>query len=505
MKILTAEQRKDADKYTIANGTAPETLMERAAKAVSEYIFSEFERSTTVHVYAGQGNNGADGLAVARLIKRRGYDPKVYVIQHKKEPTDLFEMQLERVRALQTVPVYELSESSTLPDHDEEIVIVDALLGSGIKGEVADESLLAKVITHINTHEGHTVAIDVPSGMLLDEPTNGVSVAANHVITFERPALAFLIEDNADFAQEFQIARIGLNHDYMEDMPGNLLYTDHAVARKLLQLYPRKKFSSKDDYGNCYLVTGSSKTMGAAVLASRAALLSGSGSVTVHVPASGRDLLLQAAPELLVETDHNQDMLTETAYTPERFDVTGIGPGIGTHHQTVEMLEDILARSELDSKLVLDADALNILAANPEMLDMLPPQTLLTPHQKEFERLAGPWRDSFELLDTIQGFVATHNISVIVKGHYSIVALPGGQLHFNSSGNAGMATAGTGDVLLGVVTSLISQGWSVEEAAILGCYVHGKAGDIAAEELGMLSMTASDVISLLPKAFQDLS
>ncbi|KXK27310.1 MAG: Bifunctional NAD(P)H-hydrate repair enzyme Nnr [candidate division WS6 bacterium OLB20] len=505
MKILTAAQRKDADNFTIAGGTPEQTLIERAAKAVSEYLISRCERGSRIQIYCGQGNNGADGLAVARLLKKRAYDPRVFIVNHRKDTSKQFSAQAERLRAMQTVPVYELTDQSTLPEHNKDTIIVDALLGSGISGAVADDSLLATVITHINSHEGLTVSIDVPSGMLMDERTDGIAVAADHVITFERPPLAFLLRDNEDFVGSFDIAHTGISHKFMEELPGQFYWTTREVAGKLLRTNIRRVFSDKRDYGHSYIIAGAKGTYGAAVLAARGALVAGSGKVSARVPAAAHDILLNALPEVMVLADGSKTIITDSGFDPDRFTVTGIGPGIGTHHDTAEMLEDLLARSELDTKLVLDADALNILADEPEMLDMLPPGTVLTPHAGEFERLAGSWRDGFELLDALQGFVATHNITVVLKGHYTMVALASGQVHFNSSGNPGMATAGTGDALLGIITGLIAQGWSPEEAAILGAYIHGLAGDIAAQKHSQLAMRASDLLDEVGAAFMNLN
>jgi hydroxyethylthiazole kinase-like uncharacterized protein yjeF len=343
------------------------------------------------------------------------------------------------------------------------------------------------------------VAIDIPSGLMADSISQGPVVEARYTISFQLPKLAFLLPQNQRFVGAWKVVDIRLSKEFLQTINTSFFYLGLKDARKILK--PRSTFDHKGDFGHALVVAGSYGKLGAAVLASRAALRAGVGLLTVHVPQCGYSVLQTAVPEAMVDVDAHDAYLTNHQEL-DHYSTIGIGPGLGKDAETVNALASIL--SNFKNPVVIDADALNILSEHRALQEFIPAGSILTPHPKEFQRLAGAWKDDFERLEKQKKLAAQLNVVVIVKGAYSSIASPDGTVYFNSTGNPGMATGGTGDVLTGILTALLAQGYSPVEAACLGVYVHGLAGDIAARHKGMVSMIASDVIDHLPEAFQKL-
>jgi ADP-dependent NAD(P)H-hydrate dehydratase / NAD(P)H-hydrate epimerase len=376
-------------------------------------------------------------------------------------------------------------------------ILIDAIFGSGLSREA--EGLQAQAIRCMNSTKTIRIAVDMPSGLFADRHSQGTITKANVTISFQLPKLAFLLPENYSFVGEWETIDIGLSRAFLENVDVSNYYLTRKGIKKKLKA--RAKFDHKGDHGKALLVAGGFGKMGAAVLSTRAALRSGVGLMTVHVPKSGYTILQTAVPEAMVDVDSNEWFLTEVKAT-EGYAVIGIGPGIGQEAKTSEAFHLLL---QLGKPMVLDADALNILAKNSSWLDKLPANSILSPHPKEFERLVGNWSNDFERLEKQKHLATRTKAVIILKGAHTSIATPAGDVFFNATGNPGMATGGSGDVLTGILTGLLAQGYSAEDSAILGVYLHGLAGDLAYQEKGLYSLIASDLVDQIPHAFRKIS
>ncbi|GAA4002266.1 bifunctional ADP-dependent NAD(P)H-hydrate dehydratase/NAD(P)H-hydrate epimerase [Hymenobacter fastidiosus] len=498
MKLLTAAQTRQADLATLQEqGITSAALMERAATAFTDWLTARQTPTEAggILVFCGPGNNGGDGLAAARLLHQRGYLVRVYSLVAAKYSAD-FSLNRQRLPLL---PVTEL-DPAALPVIVPGALVVDALFGTGLTRPLTDAA--AAVVQHLNQARARVIALDIPSGLLADasQPAGSPVVRARHTVSFERPKLAFLLPQNVGFVGRWHVLPIGLSPHFMAQVASEM----HLVDAPLLagKLPRRATFAHKGTYGHALLLAGSVGKTGAAVLAARACLRSGVGLLTVRGPAIGYAILQTAAPEAMVLADPTADFVTELPDL-KSYSAIGIGPGLGQEAATKQMLAKLLREAKVP--LVLDADALNLLGANPGLLALLPPDSLLTPHPKEFERLAGPARDDYHRLELLRAFCQKHRCYVILKGAYSCLGTPVGALYFNPTGNPGMATGGSGDVLTGVLTALRAQHLSPLDAALLGMYAHGRAGDLAAQKTGEASLVAGDLIDYLGPAFQELT
>lgn len=498
MKILAAEQIQKVDKFTIDNEPiASIELMERAANAFTDIFFEVVSPKKSVAIVCGRGNNGGDGLAIGRLLIERQYDVSVYIVEKQKGGSEDFEENLERLEKL--TDVGDIDSEGSIPDFENYDVIIDGLFGSGLSRPV--EGLYADIIESINSSYAFRVAIDISSGLFADKPSGeGAIFEADFTISFQLPKLAFLLPENFKYVGEWHIADIGLLEEGIEEQDTN----NHLITSDMASglLIPREKFDHKGNNGRALIMTGSYGKMGASVLSGRAALRSGVGLLTMYIPACGYEIIQTSIPEAMAEVDEGDHFLT-TCPELESYDAVGIGPGIGKEQET--MMSLIEAVRSYDKPIVLDADALNIISEHREILEMLRAGSIITPHPKEFERIVGEWENDFDRLEKQKQLAKKHKLIVIVKGAHTTVATPDGTLYFNSSGNAGMATGGTGDVLTGILTALLAQGYEPEAAAVLGIYIHGLAGDFATEDVGEIALIASDIIYHLPTAIEYLN
>ncbi|WP_299990245.1 NAD(P)H-hydrate dehydratase [uncultured Pontibacter sp.] len=501
MKILSAQQTREADAQTISEeGIASEELMERAARAFTGWLENKFTPEHPVYIFCGPGNNGGDGLVAARLLHQRLYDVKLYLVNDGGQTSTDFQINLERLP--HEVPPHQISSKDDLPAIPDKACVIDALFGTGLSRPVT--GLYADAINWLNKHSNCTVAIDVPSGLYTDKqtPAEGAIVQADHTVSFELPKLAFFLPQHEQYVGEWHIVSIGLSPTYLAEAESNFHYVTQKEIQQLLK--PRTKFSHKGTHGHALLLCGGYGKIGAAVLAARACLRSGVGLLTVQAPAIGYDVLQTAVPEAMLLPDSNRRHLSGLPETIEKFDAIGIGPGIGTERVTKTMLGQLLATSELP--LVIDADAINLIASSDKLKVQLPKEKVIfTPHPKEFERLVCKSNNEYERLEELREFCRVYQCYMVLKGSHSAIATPEGDIYFNTSGNAGMATGGTGDVLTGILTALVAQGYTLKEACLLGVYLHGLAGDLAKGTVGEIAMIASDVIQHLPQAFQHLS
>ena len=491
-KILSAEQMRRADTFTIQHEPISSIdLMERAAMACKEWILSHLPDKHLVSIVCGTGNNGGDGLALARLL-RKERDVEVFVLDSNKRSPD-FETNLKRLKRCRRVRVTLLKSNDTLRLPWGTDLLIDALFGTGLTRAV--EGRYAEAIHEMNSQRCTRLSIDMPSGLFADSPTphDGVVFEADITLTFQMAKLAFMMPENYRFVGDFTVLPIGLSPEFIKKEETPYFFADTVTTPSFL--CHRPKFSHKGDFGHCLLVAGSSGKMGAAILSARACLRSGTGLVTTHVPKAGVDIMQTAFPEAMVSIDSNDEIFSSLPDNLDRYNVVAAGPGLGTAPSTIDALKQLL--KECHKPMVLDADALNCIAMEKDMLDLVPPNSILTPHHKEYERLAGEWADDFERLAKQSDFSAKHKVIVVFKGAHTTVSLPDGRVVFNNTGNPGMATAGSGDVLTGIIAGLLAQGAKPDYAAIYGAYLHGRAGDRAFSDKGN-GLIASDIVENIP-------
>lgn len=500
MKILTVDQIRKADQYTIDNEPiASIDLMERAALALFHRIFPKLLPNQRLLIFAGSGNNGGDGLVLARLFHQQGYKVMVLLTRFSSPGSEDFELNLLRLHSLPDIQIIELANLEQLPEFLTDDIIIDALFGSGLNKPL--KGFTADLVDFINQCNQLVISIDMPSGLPADEPApKGASIVqADYTYTFESAKLAFLFSENEYFVGNWEIVPIGLHAEFMQQVStANYLLDNHSI-RPLLKSRP--KFSHKGSFGHALLLAGSQGKTGAAVLAATACLRSGAGLLHVHAPGCVIPALQGNLPEAMTSTDPNFDFIS-TIPGLEPYTAIAVGPGLGRDSQTASALKLLIQNTT--KPLLLDADALNILADNPTWLAFLPSGSILTPHPGEFRRLAGDWTNSFEKIQLQRQLSQRFKLYIILKGAHSSISTPDGICYFNTTGNPGMATAGSGDVLTGIVLGLLSAGYSPHHAALLGVYLHGLSGDIAAKALGYESLIASDILQQLSKAFMEL-
>jgi NAD(P)H-hydrate epimerase len=494
MRILLPEEVALADRLTCqGQGISSAELMERAASALSEAMRRRFPLGMKrVLVVCGPGNNGGDGLALARLLSDAA-ELTVFLPAGMHKTSEDHRFMQSCLNPSITVAEGNIPELAALAKESE--LLVDALFGAGLNRPL--EGHYAELVRQMNAAACFKVAVDIPSGLLPEMPENAVAFRADHVFTFHSPKPAFLIPSSADYVKEFSVLDIGLT---LPPETGKDLYFQQAEDIRLL-LKARSRFSHKGTYGHALLLAGSEGKMGAALLAARALLRSGAGLLTVQVPACGRDVIQLGAPEAMVLPDSAEKHLSQFP-DPESISAIGMGPGIGRHPETAALLGKLMQSGK---PMVLDADALNILSGNPELLRMLPENSILTPHPKEFARLSGFRGSDYTRIQAARDFASEHKVILILKGAYTLICSPDGRAWFNSTGNPGMAKGGSGDVLTGLLTGLLARGYAPESAARLGVFLHGLAGDKAAARLGMEAMLPGDLIDSLSEAWRELS
>ena len=502
MKILTTQQIREADAYTITNEPVSSTeLMERAATACAQWIKEHFEGNRNYTIFCGTGNNGGDGLVIARHLLLDNNDVKVYIIATGSGASEDFKINFERLKDINNDVVVEINSEDQFPELIKNAVIIDAILGSGLTRPV--EGLIAEVVYFINNSKCEIVAIDSPTGLFTDRSSIQHSkkiIKANCTLTFELPKIAFLFSENYKFAGEWYLIHISLSKEFIEKAETKNYFVTTDDVKKIIK--NRDKFSHKGNFGHALIIAGSAGKMGAAVLSVKACLRSGAGLVTTHVPRTGNDIMQISVPEAMTEADSFESSISD-AMQFDKYNAVGIGPGIGISSETTQALK--LMIQQWIKPAVLDADAINILSENKTWLSFIPGNSVFTPHPKEFERLTEQADDDFNRYELQKQFSIKYNCILVLKGAYTSVACPDGTVYFNSTGNPGMATAGSGDVLTGIITSFLAQGYSPKESAIAGVFVHGLAGDIAAAEKSEASMIATDIIENLGKAFLRIS
>jgi len=505
MKILNSEQVKKLDAFTIKNEPIESiNLMERAAKVCTKWIEKKFNKKHSFFVFVGPGNNGGDGLAISRLLSDKGYRVKVFI-----KPTKLSndaQINHQRLIADRKVKISSINDIKHFPKIKKNDIIIDALFGSGLTRPIED--FYAELIKKINNSKAKVISIDIPSGFFsennnkLTKDTDGGyvnAIRASYTLSLELPFLSFFFPDAQEHIGKFYNLSIGLSKDFLNSINTNFIYIDKLFAKKIL--IKRKRFEHKGSFGHALIIAGSYGKMGAASLSAKACLKTGVGLLTLHIPVSGYGIMQTAVPEAMVCIDESGTRFCKSD-EQELYAAIGIGPGIGQKQATINFLIGVLNNAK--KPVVLDADALNILSENNDIYDLIPKNSILTPHPGEFKRLVGKTNSFYERYEKQIKLAKSHKVIVILKGAYTSIATPDGKLFINSSGNQGMATAGSGDALTGVITSLLAQGYEPINAAILGVYLHGLAGDIAKKKTGEHALITSDIINNIGNAFKKL-
>ena len=500
MQVLSAQQVREWDHFTMAHEPISSTdLMERAAGQCAAWIKTQDWRQRQFQIFCGKGNNGGDGLVVARHLYLQGYTVKVFILEFGSQGTLDFQVNLQRLHDIQFTEVTFLQSTTPLPLINPGDVVIDALFGTGLTRP--PEGFTSDLIQHINTSGAIVVSIDLPSGLFADQSSIGHAVIkATITLTFQCYKLALLMQENAAFTGNTVVLDIGLHPSFPNHLTTPFQLVDATLGKSLYK--PRNAFSHKGHFGHALVAGGSFGKLGAIQLAARACLRSGAGLTTVMVPACGYQVMQLAVPEAMVLADDAERYLSKLPDAIDNYDAVGIGPGMGTLAQTAQMVSFVCRRYK--GPLVIDADALNCLSQEPELLHQLPSFSVLTPHPREFERLFGTVPNDFERLELAREKAKELNLVIVLKSHHTVVALPGGMCYFNTTGNAGLAKGGSGDVLTGIITGLLAQSYPPHQAAILGVYLHGLAADRAVAALSQESLLATDVILFLSQAFREL-
>lgn len=497
LPLLTAAQIREADAYTIANEPISSLhLMERASKAFVSWFMNHFpDKKTAISVYCGTGNNGGDGLAIVRLLHEHGYEQvDVKVVRFSTKTSADFEVNLQRLQQL-PLPIIDIIDGSFPAEKSD--VIIDAILGSGLNKPLVDNYKL--LVENLNNLHKTIVAVDVPTGFYTDGEfyKDATVLKADLVITFQQPKINFLLPGSAPFIECWEAVNIGLHEGFIESLQSPYQWVEEIDIKTILK--PRTRFSHKGTFGHALIIAGQAKTMGAALLCSSACVYAGAGLTTACIPESGLTALNSYQAEVMAVVRQAYEM---PELKLDSYSTIAIGPGLGKDEDALAILQYVL--EEYKQPMVVDADALNLLAANPRLLADLPAGSVLTPHMKEFDRLFGEHSNWWQRLQTLQQKTQQHNIYIVLKNSYTMVGCPDGKVYFNSTSNAAMAVGGMGDVLTGIITALLAQKYTPEQACLAGVYLHGKAGDELALPNRLQVVLPGQVAARLPATIAKL-
>lgn len=500
MKIFSKGQIYEGDKLTAERQQISSTdLMERAGTQIFNWMHMRMQGAQVpIHVFCGIGNNGGDGLVLARHLILDGYNVNTYVVNCSDKRSKDFLINYDRIKNVTKKWPILLSSSEEFPEIHPDDIIVDAVFGIGLNRPVDD--WVKNLFVYFKSTKAFTLSIDIPSGLHTDKAVTdeGAVVYAGFTLSFASPKLVFFLPETAKYTVQWEVLDIGLDQEFLFNAVTEVnLIGKHEV----LPMYiPRERFAHKGQFGHSLIIGGSYGKIGAVTLASKAALSSGAGLISAFIPKCGYQILQSTFPEAMVITDADNKKITSIQFDIEP-SIIGFGVGTGINNKTIEAFESFLKTNK--TPLVVDADGINILAKKKTLLKLLPEETVLTPHPKELECLIGVWEDDFDKLNKVKSFSKKHNVIVVIKGANTITVFQD-KLYVNTTGNPGLATAGSGDVLTGIITGLISQGYSAVSASIFGVYLHGKSADIAVEDFGYQSLIASHVIDYLGEAYLDL-
>jgi NAD(P)H-hydrate epimerase len=501
MKLFTCSQIAEIDKLTMQLEPIESIdLMERASGQIANWLLKNTEQYRPAIIFAGPGNNGGDALAVARMLAYSDYKCTVYLASFGRELKGDPAINWQRLIEQNQVILKSLNSEDDFPEIQPDEMVIDGLFGSGLNKPLA--GLAAQLVRHINQSGAEIISIDIPSGLFGEDNSGNNSeniIRASQTLTLQFPKISFLLTENEQFIGDWTVLPVGIHQDAIDRLDSRFNFlTGDFISEKIKK---RTKYSHKGTYGHALLIAGSYGKMGAAALAAKACLRSGTGLLTCHLPVRGYEIMQIQVPEAMISIDSSEFVFSQIPDI-SGYSAIGVGPGLGKIAETQQALAKLLQTKP--AKLVIDADALNILSENQDWYPRLPENTILTPHPKEFERLAGSSANSYERLQKQIEFSVVNKVIVVLKGAHTSISFPDGSVFFNSTGNPGMATAGSGDVLTGIILGLLAQSYSAEDASLIGVYLHGLAGDLAKTVVGENALIAGDIISHQGKAFLQL-
>ncbi|WP_353134116.1 NAD(P)H-hydrate dehydratase [Pseudopedobacter sp.] len=493
LKLLNAAQTKLADQYTMENEPIPSLeLMERASSAFVKTFAERFtDKRISITVFCGKGNNGGDGLAIARLLYQDRYEfIDVVIIDFSEKSTPEFDANLIALQQTE-ISIFYLTNPELL-DIKQSAVVIDAIFGIGLSRPF-DKSYQT-LIDKLNLLPGKKVSVDIPSGMPSEGKLYETPVfKADWVITFQRPKINFLLPLSAPYIREWKVVNIGLNENFIESTASPYYW----IWRKdiLDSIRKRKSFDHKGTYGHNLIIAGDANTMGAALLTAESSMKSGAGLTTVCIPQSGLTALNSRLPEVMYldRSDFNYTDFT-------KYKGICIGPGLGKGKDAKSLLTHLI--SEYKKPVVFDADALNILAEDETLLAQISPDSILTPHVKEFDRLFGEHYNCWDRIETAFHQAKKLKLYIVLKNRYTMIFTPDGRCFFNSTGSPAMATGGMGDVLTGLISSFIAQDYTVEKAIIISVFVHGYIGEHLGQKMYVVPPTK--LIKQIPYVIKEL-
>lgn len=499
MKVALSHDIKTIDKKTLEEeGIESINLLDRAAAKIADAIIRHY-KGGKIFIFAGAGNNGGDAIAAGILLHKQGFNISIihFVINELSE--ECSEVR-NRLTGYPGISYTEVSKVFTKPEITENDLIIDGLFGSGLNKPLSGG--FAAVANFINSTGATVFSIDIPSGLMCEDNTYNVMqnvVRADWTFTIQNPKLSFYFSEFNKYIGNCEILDIKLSRKAIEECESNIFTVEKEDIKKIFR--PRNRFTHKGDYGKALIVAGSYGMTGAAILSAKGCLKSGAGLVKVHIPSACVNIMQTSVPEAITCIDFHEHIFT-SLFEENDSTVTAIGPGLGTDELTVEGVKQVIRTAS--SPMVIDADAINIISANRDIFKYIPKNSILTPHIKEFDRLTGNSQDPYVRLQKASELASAFNVYIVLKSAWTFIASPDGTFHINTTGNPGMATGGSGDVLTGVITALLAQGYSSFEAAVMGTYIHGLAGDLAASDLSQTSMTAMDIVNYLPAAWKKL-
>ena len=501
MKILGVDNIRRADAFTIAQEPISSVdLMERAGQNCVDFIVKKINTGDKVKVFCGPGNNGGDGLVIAFYLNKLNFNVEVFIVEITPNYSSDFSAKLKRLQSEGKVKINKMISANDIPDLENTDVVIDTIFGSGLNRPV--DGFPAQVIKAINDSRILVFSIDIPSGLFSDNyisSKEGAIVEADYSLSLEFPKYSMMMPENEVFVGDMNVISIGLHPAFITEVKPAAVLLEKNIVKGLL--HNRSKFGHKGTYGHALLIAGSYDKTGAAILASGACLRAGAGLLTAHIPEKAVSPLQASFPEVMLSTDEESRYFSSIPDLSS-YNAVAVGPGLGQELQTAKALKFLI--QEFPHPVIFDADALNILSENKTWLSFIKPGSVFTPHLKEFERLAGKSVNHFERIEKLRTFAEKYGVFIILKGAHSAIACPDGTLYFNNTGNPGMATAGSGDVLTGILLGLMSQGYSSHDVVVLGAYLHGLAGDLALENQSEESLIASDITSAIGKAFNYL-
>ncbi len=502
LSIYTTAQIRQLDADTIQlEGISSSELMERATLGLFERIKTLIVPNKSILVLAGPGNNGGDALVLSRLMLEAGFRLRCLLLNGNKTLSNDCALNAEKLGTMFPLSFVLNATPEDLEKEAPADYLIDGLFGSGLNKAL--EGDFARVVHWLNMQKAVRISIDLPSGLYgEDNRTNKPEniVRADLVLGIQFPRLAFLLPENEDYTGKWELTPLSFHPEALARQATSYSLVEQNDIRVVLR--NRKKFSHKGHYGHGLLIAGSNGMSGAAILAGRAALRAGLGLLSIRVPSALYSCIQSAVPEAMVSMDPLSEHFISSVENLDsvRFSAVAIGPGLGTGQNQTQVMKALLKATK--NPLVIDADGLNILAAEPSLLNLLPSDSILSPHPGEFDRLAGASACGYERLEKASAFAQKYRVYLILKGHYTCSIFPDGSCHFNNTGNPGMATAGSGDVLCGILLSLLTQAYSPAQSCLLGVYLHGLSGDLALKEQSEESLIAGDLIQYLGKAFK---